>query len=260
MTLLIDIGNSKIKLAIFQDESDLEIPRLFYTIDGNDYILINTFKEINRKYKIERVFCSSVAPRYDDIIKKASEDIFSTPATFVSLENIPIKTLNPDYALGGHDRLLAAYACANMYKEKNYDAHIVISLGTATTTNVIDKNFTFLGGMIMSGIHTSFEGLGNRTKLPIYDILEYYENKPNPIVNTTKECLEAGMFYQAIASINNAFDVTEMYLKENYDIKSINFCITGGYSNILFRHFNDKVNFHPNLVLQGLFFTNQLLK
>ncbi len=260
LTLFIDIGNSRTKLSVFHsDESRIEKPLIFYSIESSQDAIGRAFIEIKSQYAIANIYCSSVAIRYNNIIVDCAKNIFMLDVRFVTLADIPIKVLTEDYRFGGFDRLLLAYAAHHMYKNQDYEAHVVIGLGTATTTNVIDNKGTFLGGMIMPGVSTSFESLCKRTGLPMYDMPSEDDNLPSTIGNTTETCMRAGLFYHAVAMVKGCFDATEQELVSKYNITKINFCITGGYSNLLYKYMNDNVNFHPYLVLQGLFFSNQQL-
>ncbi len=258
--LFIDIGNTKTKIAVFDSEqSQIEKPLAFYSIDCTQEAVGKTFIEIKSKFDIDSIYCSSVAIRYNEVVIDCAKKIFCLDIRFVTIDDIPIKVLTEDYRYGGFDRLLLAYAALTMYKEQKYDAHIIVGLGTATTTNVIDNNGTFLGGMIMPGLHTSFEGLCNRTGLPMYDMINGEdEHIPSTIGNTTETCMHGGLFYHAMGVIKVAFDATEEELISKYNIKNINFCLTGGYSNLFYKYMPEKVNFHPYLVLQGLFFSDQI--
>ncbi len=258
MTLFIDIGNSQTKLAIFHDDkSRIEEPITFYSIDSSQDAVGRAFIEIKSKFSIDNIFCSSVAIRYNNIVVDCAKKIFMLDVRFVTIDDIPIKVLTEDYRFGGFDRLLLAYATLEMYKSQNYDAHVIIGLGTATTTNVIDNKGTFLGGMIMPGVSTSFESLCQRTGLPMYDMPDKDDNQPSTIGNTTETCMRPGIFYHALSMVNGCFEYTKKELLANYNISKINFCITGGYSNVLNKYMEEDINFHPYLVLQGLFFSNQ---
>ncbi len=254
MNLYIDLGNSKIKLAIFGSDLKNFEPTTFRCLDATENILENAFNAIKFEHDIKKIFCCSVAVRYEEMLCLIAKKVFNIDILFVDRKMIPLQTLNTDYDLGGFDRLLLAHAAREIYKEDNYDGHIIVSLGTATTTNVVDKEGMFLGGMIMSGVGTSYEGLSARTGLPLYELENISELPPDPIVNTTKECIESAIFYQTIASVNHAFAVTEAVLKDKYNMENINFCISGGYSNVINRYVDSNIKFLPYLVLQGLFF------
>lgn len=260
MTLFIDIGNSQTKLAIFDsDKSRIEEPLAFYSVDSSQNAVGSAFVEIKSKFDVDNIFCSSVAIRYNNIIVDCAKNIFTLDVRFVTLSDIPIKVLTEDYRYGGFDRLLLAYAAYHMYKSNGYEAHVIIALGTATTTNVIDNRGTFLGGMIMPGVSTSFESLCKRTGLPMYDMPTYEDELLSTIGNTTETCMRSGLFYHALGMVQVCFDATKKELISKCNINKINLCITGGYSNVIHKYMDENVHFHPNLVLQGLFFSNQQL-
>ncbi len=258
MTLFIDIGNTKTKIALFDsDESRIEEPLTFYSLDCTQDAIGRAFIEIKSKFDIDNIFCASVAIRYNEIIVDCAKKIFLLDIRFVTIDDIPIKVLTEDYRFGGFDRLLIASAALTMYQSQGYEAHVVVGLGTATTTNVIDNKGTFLGGMILPGVHNAFDGLCNRSGLPMYDMPTEEDNIPSTTGNTTQTCIQAGLFHHSIGIIKECFAATEKELFEKYNIKNINFCLTGGYSNVFHKYTEEKIHFHPYLVLQGLFFSDK---
>ena len=121
-------------------------------------------------------------------------------------------------------------------------------MGTATTISVMLSDFTFLGGMIISGTKTSYLALSNRTSLPYYEIGPI-DSIPSPINNNIKDAIMAGAIYNTIGTVNYAVSETKKLIKSKYNINSKIF-LTGGISNLRLL----KCKVYPFLVLQGIYF------
>ena len=76
---------------------------------------------------------------------------------------------------------------------------IIIDSGTATTFDLVDKNYGYIGGVIFPGIDISLRSLADNTaKLKK---IEFY--KPDsPIGKNSADCIRAGWYYGYIGSLN----------------------------------------------------------
>lgn len=250
MYLLADIGNTRVKLGIFEDS---HIPIYYNAIEHSNALnLINSLNNIKSDYKdIKGVFYSSVSLKVNDLFEANIEDCFNMKAYRVSHNDIKLKDnlYEPKDAVG-IDRILSAYASiyADGYIDKSKYASIVIDMGTATTISIMLSDFVFLGGMIIAGTKTSYQALSNITSLPYYEIGPI-ESVPNPINNTVKDAIMSGAIYNTIGTVNYAVAETKKYIRNKYNIKSKIF-LTGGISNLKLL----KCKVYPFLVLQGIYF------
>ena len=251
MYLLSDIGNTRIKLAIFEEKNN--VPIYFKAIEHNNGIdLINSINHIKENfYNIKKVFYSSVSLKINDLFESSIKDCLNMESYRVTHDDIKLKDnlYEPKNSVG-IDRILSTYAsvCLEGYNDNDKYASIVIDMGTATTISVIISDLTFLGGMIIAGTNTSYQALSNRTSLPYYKIGPI-ESIPDPINNNVKDAIMSGAIYNTIGTVNYAVLETKKYIKEKYNIKSKIF-LTGGISNLRLL----KCKVYPFLVLQGIYF------
>lgn len=251
MKLYADIGNSRIKIAVF---SEISRPDMFFSIEHDREKLQDALKTIRKNYPIENIIYACAPKRYRDIFISSAENIFNKiRPLMLERESLPITNCYKNKNEVGIDRLLSAYAAAYINKEKDFDANIIIDFGSATTIGVITKKYEFLGGMIMSGVHTSFMDLSTKTKLQIENIQEgLKENKVTAIAQTTKDALKAGMFYQNIGAAKYAIEEFEKELFKKYGISKTCIVLTGGNSSLLSKYIKHSFLF-PYLTLQGLY-------
>ena len=255
MYLLSDIGNTRVKLAIFEEKNCK--PLYYKAIEHSNALdLVNALNEIkNNHHAIKNVFYSSVSLKVNDLFEGSIEDCFNMKPYRVTHNDIKLKDnfYEPKDSVG-IDRLLSTYASIclengnNSENEEEKYASIVIDMGTATTISIMISDFTFLGGMIIAGTKTSYQALSNITSLPYYEIGPI-ESIPNPINNNVKDAIMSGAIYNTIGTVNYAVSETKKYIKSKYNIKSKIF-LTGGISNLKLL----KCKVYPFLVLQGIYF------
>ncbi|MEI0517915.1 type III pantothenate kinase [Brachyspira murdochii] len=251
MYLLADIGNTRVKLAIFENNNNA--PIYYKAIEHSNALdLVNALNEIKNNYSnIKNVFYSSVSLKVNDLFEGSVEDCFDINPYRVTHNDIKLKdNLYEPKDSVGIDRILSTYAsiCLDGYDDNNKYASIVIDMGTATTVSVMLSDFTFLGGMIIAGTKTSYQALSNITSLPYYEIGPI-SSIPNPINNNVKDAIMSGAIYNTIGTVNYAVLEAKKYIKSKYNIKSKIF-LTGGISNLKLL----KCKVYPFLVLQGIYF------
>ena len=250
MYLIGDIGNTRIKSAIFDDNHN---PIYFNANEHNALGLFKTLREIKKNFdgKIDKVFYSSVSFKVNDMFVSSVQDILKKDVYRVTHKDIQLKgnMYEPKDSVG-IDRLLSTYAsiCLEGFNEENKYASIVIDMGTATTISIMLSDFVFLGGMIMPGTKTSSFALSRKTSLPYFNIGEI-TGLPNPINNNVEDALIAGSIYNTIGAANYSVAEIKKTIKEKYNIKSKIF-LTGGISNLKLL----KCKIYPYLVLQGIYF------
>ena len=238
MYLLSDIGNTRVKLGIFEEKNCQ--PLYYKAIEHSNALdLVNALNEIkNNHADIKKVFYSSVSLKVNDLFEGSIEDCFNMKPHRVTHNDIELKDnfYEPKDSVG-IDRILSTYASICLEKISNSNeekyASIVIDMGTATTISIMISDFTFLGGMIISGTKTSYQALSNITSLPYYEIGPI-QSIPNPINNNVKDAIMSGAIYNTIGTVNYAVSETKKYIKSKYKLL--------------------KCKVYPFLVLQGIYF------
>ena len=248
MYLIADIGNTRMKLAVFDKSHN---PIYFNVNSYNIRHILSALKEIKENFKINKAFYSSVCFDRNDIFVTSVNDVLKKEVYRVTHKDIKLKdNLYEPKDSVGIDRILSTYAsvCLEGYNENDRYASIVIDMGTATTISVMTSDLIFLGGMIMSGTKTSYKALSSRTSLPYYE-MEPIESIPNPLNINIKDAIMSGAIYNTIGSVHYGVNETKKYIKEKYNLKSKIF-LTGGISNLKLL----KCKIYPYLVMQGTYF------
>ncbi len=233
MLLTIDVGNTRIKYAVFEHNTLLETnfflkSELLSTID----------KLLNQYNKITDCIVSSVGT----IEKNA----------FLSFENkIKIYFVTNQYSFPfqnnyetpltlGIDRMVLAAGAVFKFPNQN---RLVIDAGTCVTYDFIDSDNNYLGGAISPGIRLRYESLHNYTaKLPLL-------KKQNPkalIGNSTSEAIHSGV----INGLSNEIDGFIDQYKSQYS----NFIIilTGGDALFLAKRLKNTIFANSNFLLESL--------
>lgn len=231
MKLIIDIGNSLQKAAIFNGESLTEA--FFYNT-----ITVKELQNIFLKYNIKSTILSSVVNFSEEIklfIKNNSAFLelnHKTPLPIVNKYFTPQKL--------GKDRLAAAVASQIFYKGKN---SLVIDVGTAIKYDFVNYKGEYLGGAISPGVDIRFKALHNYTaKLPLVS----YQNFGLITGKNTKDCLLSGVINGITFEIDGFID---SYI-EKY--KELNIILSGGDYNYFEKRLKNAIFAVPNIVLLGL--------
>ena len=202
MILTLDIGNSNIKTALFEEGEMAHYWRistsLSKTSDEYGILLMNMFAhESVKPEEVEGIVISSVVPTINFTIEQMCQNYVHMQPMMVApgiKTGINIKYENPREL--GSDRIANAVAAYAQYG----GPCIFIDFGTATTFGVVDENGSFLGGSIFPGIKVASEALVSGTaKLPRFAI-----EKPESVIGrTTLTNLQSGMYYGYVGLVKH---------------------------------------------------------
>lgn len=230
MVLVIDIGNTNIKIGIFDGDELIDSLRLAtstnktsdeYGINIKDLLTAKGI-EIN---KITGVIISSVNPNLNYTIEHMCEYYFNTKPLIVGAKiksGINIKYDNPKEV--GADRIVNSVATYYTYGGPT----IVIDCGTATTFNVINEKGEFIGGAISFGLKTSTDALSHSAaKLPKIELVV----PSNVVGKTTITNMQSGIIYGFIGMV----EYIVKKIKEETGFTNAKVIATGGLSEIISR-------------------------
>lgn len=157
--LVIDIGNSSAKLAVFDKN---EIVDIFYDSNRD----ISQLDNLCKKYKITKGIISSVVKISDTINRQINSLPFKA---FILSHSTSIPIIN-DYKSPqtlGMDRIAAVIGAEEIKPERDL---LIIDAGTCITYDFIDSNGHYKGGNISPGVEMRFKALKHYTdKLPYID-------------------------------------------------------------------------------------------
>jgi len=240
MYLIGDIGNTDIKICLFNNNLKLVRKiRLKTSLLNNNY-LANNLKFINKyKSKITKVLISSVVPLAYKNIKKFIEK--SIKINCIELKKLKLNNLlkiKVNKKQIGSDRL--ANAIAVIDKKRNF---IVVDFGTATNFDVVVKN-TYIGGILAPGVSLSLNTLSDKASL----IPKIKLNKiKNVIGKNTTAAIRAGFYHGYSGLIDN---IIKMIIKQSG--KSFNIILTGGYSYLFKNSIKGKTIIKKDLTINGV--------
>jgi len=231
MNLVIDLGNTRVKAALF---------------DGRELVEAKTFSRLQDLFgdkpfysRAQHCLIGSVVGSFHYIADELSYlkglDCHSV------LRPAPIKNLykNPDTL--GSDRFAASVGAHSIYPNKNV---LVIDAGTCLKFNFTNSKNEFLGGSISPGLQMRFKALNQFTdKLPLVNFDENFEKL---IGQTSDESILSGVIngilYETDGLINE-------YKKTYPDLTIV---VTGGDSDFFAKRLKNRIFAHPHLVLVGL--------
>jgi type III pantothenate kinase len=149
-----------------------------------------------------------------------------------------IKIDNPEEV--GADRLLNALAAHNHYR----GPLVVVDFGTATTFDVVDKDGSYLGGVIAPGINLSIEALHQAAaRLPRIGI-----GRPQSVIGrSTIPAMRSGIYWGYVGLIEGLLSRIEGEFGEK--LKAI---ATGGLAPLFAEGTTRLTTIDPDLTLDGL--------
>jgi type III pantothenate kinase len=233
MNLVIDIGNTSTKLAIYNEQL---IKDVFRYDEVNIKILDNIFS----KYIIGNSIISSVKDIPDFLTTFLEEKTrslyilsYKSRLPFIIEYDTP-ETLGPD-------RIAAVAGAFDVFRDSDV---LVIDAGTAITFDFLIET-KYKGGNISPGINMRFRALNKfTTKLPIISRKEEYSF---PARNTS-DAIIAGVITGVTFEINEYIRT----FKKKY--KNLKVIITGGDGSYLKDKISAKTTYMPDIVTDGLNF------
>ncbi len=229
--LVIDIGNTNSKLAVFNNRQLLYFKRV-------ESLGVNELKAVMDAYQLQNFTISSVDTDVDEIVDFLKDKLnyypFSTKVNAGIINNYQtLHTL-------GLDRWAKVIAARQLYHNKNC---LLIDAGTCITYDVLTSKSEYFGGSISLGIHMRFEALHHYTgKLPL---IKWDREKNIPTGTTTENAIKNGVL-QGIIN-----EITGFIALENEKNKDLLVLITGGDADFLMEQLKNSI-FASHLVLKGL--------
>jgi type III pantothenate kinase len=227
--LIVDIGNTRIKTAVFEEDlllhekSVTDMHELMAHAGGLEF---------------EACIISSVTFSEQDLKEKLPFDFL-----FLSREtNIPFKNLYATPHTLGVDRKAAVIGARCRFPK---DDVLAIDMGSCLTYDLLDRNDQYLGGGISPGLQMRFRAMHQQTaRLPLVGLPP--NQLPDLIGDSTETCMQSGVFYGILYELQG---MVAAYLAKYPDLKVI---ICGGDSKIFESLTKDHIFVIPNLVLYGL--------
>ncbi len=226
--LIIDIGNTRIKSALFEQGILLE-EKVF-----DELMAAIIYWE---SLVFDQCLVSSVKWSESDLAKKL-------PFSFIFLSHetsLPVVNKYGTPATLGLDRIAGAIGAWSM---KRKGPVLAIDLGTCITFDLIDEQNAYLGGAISPGLAMRARAMHEQTaRLPLVDL----NVKPDALIGTnTITCMQIGIWQGVELEILGQI---EAYTKKYPEIEVF---ISGGDAESFVSLAKDLIFVVPNLVLYGL--------
>jgi type III pantothenate kinase len=226
---VIDIGNTRIKTAIFE-AGKMVVEEIFETFE--------LFTDYSKKTSFQHALISSVT-----YSKEQLEEMLDFPFIFLSRDTpVPIENLYATPETLGVDRKAAAIG-ARCIIEKG--PLLTIDLGSCITYEFLDEKNRYFGGAISPGLQMRFRAMHRQTaRLPLVEIS--VGERPELIGNSTVNGMKSGVYFGILHEMQGFI---RAYQSKFPGLRVI---ICGGDSKIFESLTKDHIFVIPNLVLYGL--------
>ncbi|PQJ78900.1 type III pantothenate kinase [Polaribacter porphyrae] len=232
MNLVVDVGNTRVKAAVFNQK---KIKKIFVFKKNR---ILSEVKKILSEFKIEAsVICSvsSLSSKKKEKLKVLLDFLEVTSRTKVQFNNL---YATPNTL--GVDRIALVSASINKFPNKNV---LIIDAGTCITYDFISSNKDYLGGAISPGIEMRFKSLHHFTsKLPLLSA----KNLDHFTGNSTPTSINSGVINGVLQEIEG---VINQYRSEFLDLTVV---LTGGDTNFLSKQLKSSIFANQNFLLEGL--------
>lgn len=235
--LVIDIGNTNSKLAVFDGKTLVNYQVLKQIVPSE---LISIIKQ----YAVSNSSVSSVREDLQEVIYVLKSNTNYIP--FSTNNNTGIKNHYQTLATLGLDRWAKVIAAQRYYPGQNC---LMIDAGTCITYDLLNSNSEYFGGSISLGIDMRFNALHHFTgRLPL---VKWDSEAGIPKGTDTSSAIKSGVLQGVINEVEGFISA---YNKEN---KGLTVLLTGGNAAFLLEQlknsiFAPQIIHDPYLVLKGL--------
>ena len=235
MNLIVDVGNTFIKFAVFQQDRLIEK----ITVKADD--ALKSIENIKKKYPlIDKSIVSSVGKLHDAIFK----DINTSFDTHIlnGETALPFKNSYKTPHTLGVDRIALVSASVQQFPDSNV---LIIDAGTCITYDFVTSQNDYLGGAISPGIRLRYSVLNTFTaNLPLLET-----EMPHDIIgSSTASSIHSGVVFGVLKEIDGVIDE---YQEKHEDLTVI---LTGGDSDFLSKQLKNGIFANSNFLLDGLNF------
>ncbi|MDD4227256.1 MAG: type III pantothenate kinase [Mariniphaga sp.] len=233
MNLIIDIGNTRTKLSLFnRDEEVLTVPV--------DELLPTHLDMLCQEHPGLNQAIVSAVKNYPQPTRTYLQTHFQTFMELDGSTPLPIENCYHTPETLGKDRIAAAVGASFLYPGNHV---LVIDAGTAITYDLINNKNQYLGGNISPGLDMRFQALHHFTgRLPRIKT----KNMKKLFGQSTREAILAGVQNGIVFEVDKTIDA----FKEFY--KNLIVIITGGDANFFDKKLKNSFFVHFNLIAIGL--------
>ncbi|EHQ43163.1 type III pantothenate kinase [Myroides odoratus] len=233
MIYTLDIGNTRTKLAMFENNSLLK----------TEYLSTKNLQEellffLKKNKTKPQIILASVVPLDSDLL-----NWLQMHTDFIQISHttpLPVANKYQTPHTLGIDRLVVAAGSTIVYPNT---ARLIIDAGTCITYDFVNTENEYLGGAISPGLQLRYKALNDYTaKLPYLQTedINYFIGK------NTNESIQSGVINGIVAEIDNIID---HYKKDYSDLTII---LTGGDTVFLAKRLKNIIFANPNFLSESL--------
>lgn len=242
MLLAISIGNSSIRMGLFDDAGGLSAQRLDTRTKRSAQGYADEIKNFLKPFGGNTpVVIGSVVPGLTGLVSQGARSASGTEPIVVNHTHAPgmkMGVARPDEV--GIDRIAVSLAAYEMLGAPV----AVIDVGTATTVNFIDEGPVFQGGAIMPGPGLMADALsGGTAQLPALDLCVIAD----PLGLDTGSAMLSGIIFGTAGAVLRIVGELNKTRDKNYLI-----AVTGGYAGLILPHLAGVSLADGDLALKGL--------
>ncbi len=240
MWLVLDIGNSAVKGALYDGESLVQTFRSTHDLAS----LGPAVHDAVESNSIGRAGIASVVPETSHAVVRIL-DAAAIPLTQIRYTmQLPFRLAYSTPETLGTDRLAGAAAAWIRFGRDNSRGVVAVDAGSAITYDVIDSGGTYRGGTIAPGPNLMQRAL-NRDTAQLPEVPLALPNEP--IGQSTVEAIQIGVMYGFIESARGLLRRINDSLGEDAFV-----VVTGGWASMLAQNIDLVSAVEPHLVLEGV--------
>ncbi len=235
MNLIVDVGNSFIKFAVFQQD------KLIHKSTSELAHFNEAFMAVLKSFaNLKKAIVSSVGR-----LESSQLETLKSHLKVMVLDSevrLPYTNLYKTPKTLGVDRIALVAAAAHQFSNANV---LIVDAGSCITYDFINSKNEYLGGSISPGIQLRYKALHNLTaNLPLLE----FEAPKAIIGNSTSNAIHSGVVHGVLKEMDG---IIEEYRKNYPDLTVI---LTGGDSNFLSNQLKNSIFANSNFLLEGLNF------
>lgn len=237
MNLVVDVGNSQVKYALYNAGHKLIMSKSIHQI--------SFLEELDKLFKAYPKILNSILSASGKV-NEAWLALLQQKTNCIQFSHetpIPIQINYHSPKTLGLDRIALAVSAKHEYPNKNC---LVVDLGTCITYDFVSQRGVYEGGAISPGIEMRFKAMHTFTaNLPF--VKEKLEMPKNYLGKNTTECLKIGVIQAIIHEIEG---FTKQYLA---DYEHLTLVLTGGNAQVLAERVKNSIFANLNFQLAGLY-------
>jgi type III pantothenate kinase len=239
MTLLIDSGNTRLKLVRVNPETAelTDVTALPYAAPDFEARLIQLLANFSQP---KRCFLASVAANAwsGKILQHLASHGFDIHRVQSEKQAMGIRVAYLQPSRLGVDRFLGMIAGHHYYKK----TLLIASVGTALTLDLIDNVGQHHGGVIAASESFVYQAMSGQ-----FSVLKDLDGRPSGFSNTTDNALATGLRWMQLGAIEKALQEAKAL-----GMNDVSLVLCGGGAEILRSDLPEQTLYRPHLVLEGL--------